>query len=53
MRRATPSLAITVGRVLGSQLGERGIVFIKTSIFGGGDRPGGWGMEVGYKIITF
>ena len=47
------SLAITFGRVIGPQLGGKGILFIKPSIFSGGDRPGDWGMEVGYKIIAF
>lgn len=47
------SLAVTFGRVLGPQLGGTGIFFVKPSIFAGGDRPGDWGVEVGYKVIAF
>lgn len=47
------SLAITFGRVLGPQLGGNGILFVKPSLFAGSDRPGSWGMEVGYKVLGF
>lgn len=47
------SLAITFGRVLGPQLGGNGILFVKPSIFAGSDKPGSWGLEVGYKVIGF
>jgi hypothetical protein len=47
------SLAITFGRVLGPQFGGNGILFVKPSVFAGSDRPGDWGMEVGYKVIAF
>ncbi|MFT5140820.1 MAG: hypothetical protein ACI9CB_002485 [Rhodothermales bacterium] len=47
------SLAITFGRVLGPQLGGTGILFLKPSIFAGGNRPGDWGIEVGYKVLAF
>ena len=47
------SLAITFGRVLGPQLGGNGVLFVKPSVFGGSDRPGPWGLEVGYKVIGF
>lgn len=47
------SLAITFGKVLGPQLGGKGIVFVKPSLFAGTDRPGDWGLEVGYKVIAF
>ena len=46
-------LAITFGRVLGPQLGGNGIVFVKPSLFAGGERPGDWGVELGYKVIGF
>jgi hypothetical protein len=47
------SLAITFGRVLGPQLGGKGIVFVKPSVFAGGERPSSWGIELGYKVIAF
>lgn len=47
------SLAVTFGRVLGPQLGGNGILFFKPSLFAGSDRPGGWGIEVGYKVLGF
>lgn len=46
-------LAITFGRVIGPQFGGNGIVFVKPSLFAGADRPGSWGVEVGYKVIGF
>lgn len=46
-------LAVTFGRVLGPQFGGNGIIFVKPSVFAGGDRPGSWGVEVGYKVIGF
>jgi hypothetical protein len=46
-------LAITFGRVLGPQFGGKGILFVKPSVFAGSERPGDWGMEVGYKVIAF
>ena len=46
-------LAVTFGRVLGPQLGGNGILFVKPSLFAGHERPGDWGMEVGYKVIGF
>jgi hypothetical protein len=47
------SLAVTFGRVLGPQLGGNGILFAKPSVYAGSDRPGNWGLEVGYKVIGF
>jgi hypothetical protein len=47
------SLAVTFGRVLGPQWGGKGIVFVKPSVFAGGERPGTWGVEIGYKVIAF
>jgi hypothetical protein len=46
-------LAVTFGRVLGPQFGGNGILFVKPSVFAGSDRPGDWGMEIGYKVIAF
>lgn len=47
------SFAVTFGRVLGPQLGGNGILFAKPSVYAGSDRPGSWGLEVGYKVIGF
>jgi hypothetical protein len=47
------SLAVTVGVALGKAFGGQSQVFIKPTVFGGNDRPGDWGLEVGYKIIGF
>lgn len=46
-------LAVTAGRVLGPAFGGNAIVFVKPSIFAGGDRPSTWGIEVGYKVLGF
>lgn len=46
-------LAVTYGRVLGKVLGGSAIVSVKPSILMGGDRPGSWGLEVGFKVIGF
>lgn len=46
-------LAVTAGRVVGPAFGGNAVVFVKPSIFAGGDRPGGWGIEVGYKVLGF
>lgn len=47
------SLAITFGRVLGPALGGNAIVSVKPSLYAGADRPGDWGLEVGFKVIGF
>jgi len=47
------SLQVTAGRVVGKAFGGNAIVFIKPSVFAGGDRPGSWGLEVGYKVLGF
>lgn len=47
------SFAVTVGRLMGSSFGGNGQLFVKPSIFVGGERPRGWGIEVGYKLIGF
>ncbi|MCV2359330.1 hypothetical protein LNV08_10135 [Paucibacter sp. TC2R-5] len=47
------SLAVTMGRVIGKAFGGNSIVFVKPSAFAGADRPGDWGVELGYKLIGF
>ena len=46
-------LAVTLGRVIGPAFGGNAILFIKPSAFVGSDRPGSWGLEVGYKVLGF
>lgn len=46
-------LAVTAGRVLGPAFGGNAVLFVKPSIFAGGDRPSDWGIEVGYKVMGF
>lgn len=46
-------LAVTFGRVLGPQLGGNGVLFVKPSLFAGGDRPSDWAVEIGYKVLGF
>jgi hypothetical protein len=47
------SLSVTAGRVLGKAFGGNAIAFFKPTVFAGGDRPGSWGIEVGYKVLGF
>lgn len=47
------SLAVTVGRSTGPAFGGNGQVYIKPTALFGGDRPGKWGIQVGYKVIGF
>lgn len=47
------SLAVTLGRGIGPAFGGNSQVFIKPTVFVGGDRPGKWGVELGYKVIGF
>lgn len=46
-------LAITAGRVTGPAFGGNGVFFVKPSVFLGSDRPGPWGIEIGYKVLGF
>jgi hypothetical protein len=46
-------LAVTAGRVMGPAFGGNAVLFVKPSIFAGGDKPGSWGIEVGYKVLGF
>ena len=34
-------------------VGGNAIAFVKPTVFAGGDRPGSWGIEVGYKVLGF
>lgn len=52
-KREYLSLSITAGRVLGPALGGNAIAFVKPTVFAGGERPGSWGIEIGYKILGF
>jgi hypothetical protein len=47
------SLSVTAGRVLGKAFGGNAIGFVKPTVFAGGDRPGSWGIEVGWKVLGF
>ncbi|TDR30591.1 hypothetical protein [Hydromonas duriensis] len=47
------SLAVTLGRSTGPAFGGNSQVFIKPTVFAGGERPGTWGVEVGYKVLGF
>jgi hypothetical protein len=46
-------LAVTFGRVVGPMLGGNGIVTVKPTYYLGADRPGTWGVELGFKVIGF
>ncbi len=46
-------LAVTFGRVVGPMFGGNGIASIKPTFYGGSDRPGDWGLELGFKVIGF
>lgn len=47
------SMAVTVGRSVGSAFGGNAQLFVKPTAFAGSDRPGKWGVEVGYKVVGF
>jgi len=51
--RVYGGLAVTGGRVVGEAFGGNSIVFIKPSMFFGNNRPGDWGVEVGFKVVGF
>ena len=46
-------LAVTVGRSIGPAFGGNGQVYVKPSILAGDDRPGNWGLEIGFKVLGF
>jgi hypothetical protein len=47
------SLAVTFGSSIGPAFGGNSQVFVKPTLFAGGDRPAKWGLELGYKVIGF
>jgi hypothetical protein len=47
------SLAVTVGRAIGPAFGGNSQITLKPTLFAGGDRPGKWGLQLGYKVIGF
>lgn len=47
------SLAVTFGSSIGAAFGGNAQVFVKPTLFAGGDRPAKWGLELGYKVIGF
>jgi hypothetical protein len=47
------SLAVTLGRSTGPAFGGAGQLFVKPTMFAGGERSGNWGLEIGYKVIGF
>lgn len=47
------SLAVTAGTSVGSLFGGNAQVFAKPTVFAGGDRPGDWGLEVGFRVLGF
>ncbi|MBP6597576.1 MAG: hypothetical protein KA187_01530 [Arenimonas sp.] len=51
--REFAALAITFGRVIGPMFGGNGIVSVKPTLYGGGERPATWGAEVGFRVIGF
>lgn len=46
-------LAVTYGRGVGKMWGGNAIVTAKPFAMVGGERPGDWGVEVGFKVIGF
>jgi hypothetical protein len=51
--RPYAGLSVTAGRVVGKALGGNAIIFVKPSAFAGNDRPGDWGIELGFKVVGF
>ena len=49
----SPSLAITLGRVIDTSLPGTSSVFVKPSAGIGNDRAFDWGVEVGFKVVGF
>jgi hypothetical protein len=52
-KREFVSLAVTFGFPMGPRFGGNSQIFVKPSVLGGHDRPGNWGIEVGYKVVGF
>jgi hypothetical protein len=49
----SPSLAVTLGRVISTGLPGTSSVFVKPSAGIGSDRAYDWGLEVGFKVVGF
>lgn len=49
----SPSLAVTLGRVIDTGLPGTSSLFVKPSVGIGDDRAFDWGMEVGFKVVGF
>jgi hypothetical protein len=49
----SPSLAVTFGRVISTDLPGTSSLFIKPSIGFGNDRAYDWGLEAGFKVVGF
>lgn len=47
------SVAVTFGRSIGKAFGGNAQVYAKPSVLGGGERPGDWSIEVGFKVLGF
>jgi len=47
------ALAVTFGRVFGKAFGGNSVLTVKPSAFAGAERPGNWGLELGWKLIGF
>jgi hypothetical protein len=47
------SVAVTVGRAVGKMFGGNGQIYVKPTVFIGGESPGYWGLEAGMKILGF
>lgn len=51
--KLSPSLAVTLGRVIRTALPGTSSVFIKPSVGFSDDRAYDWGLEVGFKVVGF
>jgi hypothetical protein len=51
--RLSPTLAVTLGRVIPTALPGTSSVFIKPSFSFGDDRAYDWGIEVGFKVVGY
>jgi hypothetical protein len=51
--KLSPSLAVTLGRVIPTALPGTSSVFIKPAVGFGDDRAYDWGIEVGFKVVGF
>lgn len=51
--RQFPSLAVTFGTAVGKMFGGLAQVYVKPTVLAGGDRPGDWSIEAGFKVLGF